>query len=57
MSNDCYDNKYGSFRYGDRNSGGVFLLVFDLVIINLCFDKKDEYLVVFKSVVGRIQIE
>lgn len=56
-----YDEVYGGFGFKDRNRGGTTLLdfakVFELVIENSCFLKRDEHLVTFQSIVAATHID
>lgn len=53
MIYELYDDVYKGFDFRDRNNREI-LVVFDLVIVNLCFDNKVEYLVIFKNNVVKI---
>ncbi|XP_070035898.1 uncharacterized protein [Nicotiana tomentosiformis] len=52
---------HGGLGFGDRNGGGTSLLdfakVFDLVIANSSFPKRDKHLVTFQSAVAKTQID
>ncbi|XP_070001945.1 uncharacterized protein [Nicotiana sylvestris] len=55
-----YVGVHGGFGFGDRNGGGTSLLeyakAFELVITNLCYPKKAEQLITFRSTVAKTQI-
>nr|XP_016434099.1 PREDICTED: craniofacial development protein 2-like [Nicotiana tabacum] len=57
----CYDGVHGDFAFGVRNGGGTSLLdsakVFDLVIANSYFQKREEHLVTFQSSFAKTQID
>ena len=50
---DGYDMAHEGFGYGERNNGGVavlnFAVVYELLIVNSYFKKKEDHLVIFKS--------
>ncbi|XP_075095153.1 uncharacterized protein LOC142173458 [Nicotiana tabacum] len=56
-----YDEVYDGFNFGVRNDGGTSLLefakVFDLVLTNTGFKKREEHLVTFQSRVAKTQID
>ncbi|XP_075106801.1 uncharacterized protein LOC107825810 [Nicotiana tabacum] len=56
-----YGEVHGGFDFGDRNGGGTSLLdfakVFEMVIANSSFSKREEYLVTFQSAVAKTQID
>ncbi|KAG5571039.1 hypothetical protein H5410_060805 [Solanum commersonii] len=56
-----FDDVHGGFGFGERNGGGTSLLdfakVFELVIANSCFPKKENHLVTFRSSVAKTQID
>nr|XP_033510574.1 uncharacterized protein LOC117275397 [Nicotiana tomentosiformis] len=56
-----YGEVHGGFGFGDRNGGGTSLLdfarVFELVIVNSMFPKREEHLVTFLSMVAKTQID
>ncbi|XP_019232639.1 PREDICTED: craniofacial development protein 2-like [Nicotiana attenuata] len=56
-----YDEVHGGFCFGVRNEGGTSLLdfakVFDLMLANSCFQKREEHLVNFWSKVARTWID
>ncbi|XP_070057228.1 uncharacterized protein [Nicotiana tomentosiformis] len=56
-----YDEVHGGFGFGDRNEGGISLLIFaggfDLVVANTCFQKSEDYLITFRSKVAKTQID
>ncbi|XP_009590219.1 uncharacterized protein [Nicotiana tomentosiformis] len=56
-----YDEVHGDFDFGERNGGGTLLLnfarAFDLVITNSSFQKREEHLVTYQSVVAKTQID
>ncbi|XP_070055686.1 uncharacterized protein [Nicotiana tomentosiformis] len=55
-----YDEVHGRFSFGVRNEGGTSLLefakVFDLVLANTGFKKREEHLVTFQSRVAKTHI-
>ncbi|XP_070007247.1 uncharacterized protein [Nicotiana sylvestris] len=63
FNNSCVDSCRGDsrFDFGVRNEGGDSLLdfakAFDLVVVNSCFQKKEDRLVTFWSMVAKTQIE
>nr|XP_016449154.1 PREDICTED: craniofacial development protein 2-like [Nicotiana tabacum] len=58
---DVTDDVHCRFDFGVRNEGGDSLLnfakAFDLVVVNSCFQKKEDRLVTFWSMVAKTQIE
>ncbi|XP_047268069.1 craniofacial development protein 2-like [Capsicum annuum] len=48
-----YDDVHGGFGFGDKNSEGAALLdfarAFGLVVVNLSFSKKKNYLITFRT--------
>ncbi|XP_016449113.1 uncharacterized protein LOC107774147 [Nicotiana tabacum] len=56
-----YGEVHGGFIFGDRNGGGTSLLdfakVFELVITNSNFPKREEHMVTFQSTVAKTQID
>ncbi|XP_009600867.1 uncharacterized protein [Nicotiana tomentosiformis] len=61
LSLEGYDDVHGAFSFGVRNGDGSSLLdfakAFDLVIANSGFQKKEEHLVTFQSMVSRTRID
>ncbi|XP_019241944.1 PREDICTED: craniofacial development protein 2-like, partial [Nicotiana attenuata] len=56
-----YDDVHGGYGFGDRNEGGNSLLefarAFESVIANSSFPKREEHLVTFRNLMGKIQID
>ncbi|XP_009606113.1 uncharacterized protein LOC107814215 [Nicotiana tabacum] len=56
-----YSEVHEGFSFGDMNGGGTSLLdfvkAFELVIANLSFPKREEYLVTFQSAVAKTHID
>ncbi|KAG5581991.1 hypothetical protein H5410_052618 [Solanum commersonii] len=56
-----FDDVHGGFGVGERNGGGTSLLdfakAFELVIANSCFSKKENHMVIFRSLVAKTQID
>ncbi|XP_070035489.1 uncharacterized protein [Nicotiana tomentosiformis] len=56
-----YGEVHGGFGFRDRNGGGTSLLdfarAFELVIANSTFPKREEYLVTFRSMMAKTQID
>ncbi|XP_059313693.1 uncharacterized protein LOC132064646 [Lycium ferocissimum] len=56
-----YDDIHGSFDFGDRGEGGVSLLdfvnAFELVTASSSFQKREQHLVTFRSVMAKTQID
>uniref|UniRef100_A0A1S3YGE9 Craniofacial development protein 2-like n=1 Tax=Nicotiana tabacum TaxID=4097 RepID=A0A1S3YGE9_TOBAC len=56
-----YGEVHGGFVFGDRNGGGTSLLdftkVFELVIANSTFPKREEHMVTFRSSAVKTQID
>ncbi|KAG5600776.1 hypothetical protein H5410_032146 [Solanum commersonii] len=56
-----FNDVHGGFGVGERNGGGTSLLdfakVFELVIANSCFPKKENHMVTFRSSVAKTQID
>ena len=58
---DGYDAVYGSFGYGERNTGGVsvldFAVAYEFLVVNSYLKKKEDHLVTFKSGSFKTQID
>ncbi|XP_019237560.1 PREDICTED: craniofacial development protein 2-like [Nicotiana attenuata] len=56
-----YDVVHGRFNFGDRNESGTSLLdiakAFDLIVANSCFQKREDHLIMFRSMVAKTQID
>ncbi|XP_070032280.1 uncharacterized protein [Nicotiana tomentosiformis] len=61
MTDGVYDEVHGGFGFGDSNGGGTSLMdfskVFELVIENTSFPKREEHLVTFQSMVAKTHID
>uniref|UniRef100_A0A1S3XBJ4 Craniofacial development protein 2-like n=1 Tax=Nicotiana tabacum TaxID=4097 RepID=A0A1S3XBJ4_TOBAC len=55
-----YDDVLGGYSFGDRNEGDNSLLefarAFDLVIANSSFLKREEHLLTFRNLMGRLRL-
>ncbi|XP_047253741.1 craniofacial development protein 2-like [Capsicum annuum] len=56
-----YDDVYGVFGFGVRNSEGAALLdfarAFGMAVVNLSFSKKEDQLITFRSAITKTQID
>ncbi|XP_070041242.1 uncharacterized protein [Nicotiana tomentosiformis] len=56
-----YGEVHGGFGFGDRNGEGTSVLdfarAFELVIVNSIFPKREEHLIIFRSIVAKTQID
>lgn len=56
-----YDDMHDRLGFGGRNVKGTLLLgfakAFDLVISNMCFQKREDHLVTFRSTVAKTRID
>ena len=57
VDSDGYDTIHGGFGFGERNYGGVFVLGYELLVVNSYYKKKEDHLVTFKSGSLRTQID